>query len=134
MWPKHPNKDEVIDEEAELRRKVHTRQMAVEECKEESKKPFFDIERFSSFAKAKRVMAKVMKFIENTRKRRDTDEVAPESRADTLRRAEITLLKLAQAVSFQAEIEALRKGKPVAHGTLGLVNYHSLKCSCGLRQ
>ena len=117
MWPNHPNKDEVIDEEAELRRKVHTRQMAVEECKEESKKPFFDIERFSSFAKAKRVMANVMKFIENTRKRRDTDEVAPESRADTLRRAEITLLKLAQAVSFQAEIEALRKGKPVARNS-----------------
>ena len=117
MWPKHPNKDEVIDEEAELRRKVHTRQTAVEECKEESKKPFFDIERFSSFAKAKRVTANVMTFIENTRKRRDTDEVAPESRADTLRRAEITLLKLAQAVSLQAEVEALRKGKPVSRNS-----------------
>ena len=116
-WPRPPNEDlQVIDEAAELRRKVHTKQTNVKECRE-PQEPFFEIEKYSSFAKAKRVMANVMKFIYNTRKHKNSGKDASESRVDMLHRAETTLLNLAQNASFRAELEALRKGEAIARNS-----------------
>lgn len=111
-WPRSPDEGEVINEEAELRKQVHIRLAAVEVSNE----TIFHLGKYSSFDKARRIMANVLDFIELECGKPNSDQ-AGSTRTDTtdlLHRAETILLRKAQVENFRLETEALTKDKPIA--------------------
>ena len=73
--------------------------------------PVFSVERYGSLGKATRVMAWMLRFIHRSRRAdRGGEQSLTESELGTARE---TLLRLAQAESFPAELAALRLGKEV---------------------
>lgn len=112
LWPRRPDEGEVIDEEAEFRKQVHTRSTAVDE----SNKITFKLERYSSFEKARGVVANVLKFIDLMRGRVNARKTGSTQNhgIDVLHRAEVILLRQAQVESFSLEVEALTKDKAIA--------------------
>ncbi|CAB4022425.1 hypothetical protein AC249_AIPGENE7361, partial, partial [Paramuricea clavata] len=83
---------------------------------EESKQAIMNLNRFSSFEKAKRVVANVLKFIALTRKKVNARKIGSTQSltADNLHQAETLLLQQAQIESFPHEVEALTNGKPIS--------------------
>ena len=112
-WPRRPDEREVIEEEQELRKQVHTRSTAVEE----SMQAIFNLNRHLSFERAKRVVANVLKFISlimsgkvNSKK----GESSQSYRTNELHRAELILLRHTQRESFARELQNLTDSKLIA--------------------
>jgi len=69
--------------------------------------PIIDLNRFSTYNKLLRTVGWIMRFVNNCRGRKSTDELS----VYELQKAEKELIKISQAVSFQEEIRSLKSGK-----------------------
>lgn len=76
----------------------------------------FNLNRYSSFERAKRVVANVLKFINLMRGKVNSKkgESSQSFKTDELHRAELILLRQAQRESFTRELENLTDSKSIA--------------------
>ena len=105
--PRRPDEGEIIEEQ-ELRKQAHTRSTTVKEPVPEIVK----LNRYSSWDKAKRVVANVLKFIALARGKTSSKkgEVTQSAKTDELHQVELVLLRQAQSESFTRELESLTDG------------------------
>ena len=75
--------------------------------------PFFDVTRHSSFTKAMRVMAYVLRFCSCVRGKRTVGDLS----FDELTEAKFALLKVTQSAAYGKELNALQGGSPIPNSS-----------------
>ena len=77
--------------------------------------PIFDVERFSSFLKAIRVVAYVLKFIQCLKSPQSKGQI--ELSVAELNKGKVTLLEQVQRLSYESELSSLQDGRTVSKGS-----------------